>query len=321
MRCEQEIAPAHAVPATPLQLVEYELYPNDARRQQSLLQRLPSTVNEPGLGDSDSTMCDQWLYTAPDAFDETLFDQATTYNELCRSQRAALLNDHVEFYSGRSLATVAMGFGIGALMANTSFDENVVRNTYIDNIILAPEDDLYEMLHEPKYLGEGQFTVPIFAAAALAEPLIGDCPGGAEVSEWGQRSLRTLVVGAPPMLALQFLTGGSRPGESSASSRWKPLQDSNGVSGHAFMGAIPLISAAKMTDNFWLKSGLYAASTLPAVSRVNDDAHYFSQAFLGWWLAYMAASAVDRTENLSTNFQMQPVIGTDRLGWMIQVAY
>ncbi len=59
--------------------------------------------------------------------------------------------------------------------------------------------------------------------------------------------------------------------------------------------SIPFLSAAKMTDNIWLKGGLYVASNFPALSRVNDDAHYFSQAFRGWWLAYVAESAVDRS--------------------------
>ena len=111
------------------------------------------------------------------------------------------------------------------------------------------------------------------------------------------------------MLSLQVLTGGSRPGETTATSYWKPFDDNNGASGHAFIGAIPFISAAKMSDNIWLKGGLYAASTLPALSRVNDDDHYFSQIFLGWWVAYLAGSAVDRTDDAHRNhrFLVYPV--------------
>lgn len=133
---------------------------------------------------------------------------------------------------------------------------------------------------------------------ALSEPLLDDLPYGSAVAEWGERSLRTLLVGGPPMLGLQYLTGGSRPGETSHESKWTPLQDNNGVSGHSFMGAIPFLSAAKMTDNRWLKAGCYTVSVLPAISRINDDDHYPSQAFLGWWLALAAASAVDRSQAL-----------------------
>lgn len=222
-------------------------------------------------------------------------DSGTTFSELFKEQGTGILEDYYQFYSLKGLTWLTAGVGVGAAMANTGFDEHVVRHTFEENVILAPTHEYAEQLGRPKFLGEGYYTIPVFAIAALSEPLIEDLPFGEPTAEWGQRSFRTLLVGAPPMLALQVLTGASRPGETSSSSHWKPLDDSNGVSGHGFMGAVPFISAAKMSDNVWVKSGLYVASTLPALSRVNDDDHYFSQAFLGWWLAYMAASAVDRS--------------------------
>lgn len=223
-----------------------------------------------------------------------------TFVKMLDTQWEGICADHAEFYSPTGLTWLTIGLGSGALMANTGFDNYFLRDSYIDSIVLAPSDELYEALHEPKVLGNGLYTIPVFAAAALSEPLIEDLPLGAQTSEWGQRSLRTILVGGPPMLGLQLLTGASRPTESSTGSHWKPFQDNNGVSGHSFMGAVPFISAAKMTDNFWLKGGLYVASTLPAISRVNDDHHYFSQAFLGWWLAYIAEGAVDRSHNPQT---------------------
>jgi len=62
------------------------------------------------------------------------------------------------------------------------------------------------------------------------------------------------------------------------------------------MDAVPFICAAKMTDDPYLKAAFYAGSTLAAFSRVNDDPHYVSQVMLGWWMAYLAASAVDHTQ-------------------------
>ncbi len=225
-----------------------------------------------------------------------------TYADVLGQQCSGICSDYAEFYSPRGLTWLAAGLGAGALMANTGFDEHTLRDTYSENIIFAPSDEVYEKLHQPKFLGEGLYTIPVFAAAALAEPLIDDLPGGPAVAQWGQRSFRALAVGAPPLLALQVLTGGSRPGETMHGSHWAPLNDNNGVSGHSFMGAVPFMSAAKMTDRLWLKGGLYAASALPALSRVNDDDHYFSQAFLGWWLAYMAASAVDRSHDPDASY-------------------
>ena len=48
-----------------------------------------------------------------------------------------------------------------------------------------------------------------------------------------------------------------------------------------------------MTDCLPLRYGLYAISTLPGLSRLNDNMHYFSQVFIGWTLAYLAARIVD----------------------------
>jgi membrane-associated phospholipid phosphatase len=235
----------------------------------------------------------------------------TTFLGVVGEQCGRVCSDYMEFYSCEGLTWLAAGVGAGALMANTGFDEHFMRDAFADNVVRAPSDEFYEMLHEPKFLGDGWYTIPVFAVAALSEPLVADCPLGEVVAHWGQRCLRTIAVGGPPVLALQWLTGGSRPGETSAGSQWKPLQDNNGVSGHAFMGAIPFVSAAKMTDNPWLKAGFYAVSVLPALSRVNDDQHYFSQVFLGWWLAYLAAGAVDRTEIDLAGLHLYPMI-TDR---------
>jgi hypothetical protein len=53
-----------------------------------------------------------------------------------------------------------------------------------------------------------------------------------------------VVVGAPPLYVMQQVTGSSRPGEGSAGSHWHFLNDNNGVSGHAFIGAVPFLAAS-----------------------------------------------------------------------------
>ncbi|MFT5524483.1 MAG: hypothetical protein ACI9G1_000466 [Pirellulaceae bacterium] len=226
-----------------------------------------------------------------------------SFTDLVGEQMAGIYNDHRGFYSRESLTWLTFAVAIGAGMANTGFDEHFIRDSYVDSIILAPSDELYEGLHLPKFFGEGQYTIPAFVLLALSEPLIEDLPMGSAAAEWGQRSFRTVLVGAPPLLFLQSATGGARPGESSVKSHWQPFQNSHGVSGHSFMGAIPFMSAAKMVENKWLKASLYAASTLPALSRVNDDDHYFSQAFMGWCLAYISATAVDHSHQQNDSFQ------------------
>jgi hypothetical protein len=253
----------------------------------------------------------------PPQDDET----GATFRGLLGDQWERVCSDYREFYSCEGLTWLTAGVGAGALMANTGFDEHFMRDAFLDNVVLAPSDELYEMLHKPKFLGDGWYTIPAFAVAALSEPLLADWPCGEVAAHWGQRCLRAIVVGGPPVLALQRLTGGSRPGETSADSRWKPLRDDNGVSGHAFMGAIPFVSAAKMTDNRWLKAGFYTVSVLPALSRVSDDRHYFSQVFLGWWLAYLAASAVDHTETGRAECRVYPMMTDDEVGLLFERSF
>jgi hypothetical protein len=194
-------------------------------------------------------------------------------------------------------------------LANTDLDQNL-HDWYQAEVRGTGSDDFARVA---KTFGEGKYVFPTFAAALAAGTICEPWPAGEVAGDWGGRCLRSVLVGGPPVLFLQAATGASRPGESSSESDWKPFQDSNGVSGHSFVGALPFVNAAKMTDDPWLKGGLYAVSTLPAWSRVNDDAHYTSQAVIGWWMAYLAASAVDDTQQSlwGENVEVVPLPAAD----------
>jgi hypothetical protein len=227
--------------------------------------------------------------------------------------------DHGLYYSADNALWLAGGLGLGAALANTDADQGI-RDWYQGDLRSRASDDFARVA---KCFGEGQYVFPTFAAAWAAGALCDETAPGTVLGEWGGRCLRSTLVGGPPVLVLQAATGASRPGESSSESDWKPFQDSNGVSGHSFVGALPFVNAAKMTDDPWLKGGLYAASTLPAWSRINDDAHYTSQAVLGWWMAYVAASAVDGTQRSLLGEEVEvvplpPVEGTAGVGLMVR---
>jgi len=232
---------------------------------------------------------------------------------------ADILADHGNFYSCRGLMLLTAGVGTAAIIANTSADE-AIRDAYQENVRSTATDEYSEAMHTPKISGNGKITLPVFAGAFVLGSMFEEGTLGDGLGDWGERSLRTVLVGFPPMLGLQYVTGGSRPGEHPDGSNWHPFSDSNGVSGHAFMGAIPFLSAAKMVDSPFWKTAFYAASTLPGLSRVNDDAHYFSQSLLGWWIAYLAATAVDQTETPRgpLSFGAVPVAGGLGLGFELR---
>lgn len=222
--------------------------------------------------------------------------------------------DHRHYYSSDGIGILGVGVGIAAILANTDADESLHRR-YQDKLRDMKTDEAFEAMHASKDFGDGLLTIPVFAASAVAGSyLFDDTCAGSILGEWGGRSLRTVLVGAPPMLAMQWVTGGSRPGESEHHSRWQPFDDTNGVSGHSFMGAVPFLSAAKMADAPLWKAGFYAASTLPGLSRINDDRHYASQVLLGWWMAFAAASAVDATQRELHGLVVTPVVEPDLTG-------
>jgi hypothetical protein len=51
---------------------------------------------------------------------------------------------------------------------------------------------------------------------------------------------------------------------------------------------------------------------------VNDDAHFTSQAILGWWIAYLACTAVDETETQIKDVRFMPVPMGDGFGMVWQ---
>jgi len=217
-----------------------------------------------------------------------------------------LTKDQLRFYSAESTIPLALVFGTGAIVANTQLD-NQIQTQFRTSIDGASSDHWFDMLKASKELGNGYYALPVFGAAWLANEWIGGSPAFETIGTWGERSMRGFLVGGGPMIAGQYLTGGARPNELGKGSHWNPLQDNNGVSGHAFVSALPFITAAKMTDNPYAKLAFYSGSALGPLSRMNDEAHYASQIGIGWCIAYLSASAVDHTKSDRQGWSLKPL--------------
>lgn len=212
-----------------------------------------------------------------------------------------VLEDYRNFYDCESLVCTTAAFGAGALMANTGFDQTL-QTAWQEHVTPT---DVGTFFSGCKDIGEGRYSIPIFGAAAVAGMFMEGRPVGDAIGGWGSRSLRIIAVGAPPLYVLQMATGASRPGEGTAGSKWVLFNDNNGVSGHSFMGAVPFLAAATMVEDPIAKGSLYVCSTFVGFSRMTDDAHYPSQAFLGWYLAFASAMAVEDTELHFANMQVR----------------
>ena len=228
---------------------------------------------------------------------------------LCKPEDKAvwerLMGDQLSFYSKESVLGLGLAFGAGALIANTSADVQL-QSHFQSSVRGASSDEWFQFLHSNKELGNGVYTLPVFGAAWLAKEVIDGPPMFESFGLWGERSMRGFVVGAPPLVLMQVLTGGSRPHETIEGSEWNSYRDNNGVSGHAFMSSLPFITAAKLSENPWRKTFWYTASAIGPLSRVNDNAHYPSQIGLGWTMAYISATAVRQTDTGKRGWTLVP---------------
>ena len=101
-----------------------------------------------------------------------------------------------------------------------------------------------------------------------------------------------MAVGLPVLWTLQRALGADRPSADEPTPHWRPFATDHAASGHAFIGAVPWLNAARAAGLHRWKPLLLAGSTLAGWSRLNDRKHYLSQVWLGWFIAWQATNAV-----------------------------
>ncbi|PAX99271.1 hypothetical protein CKO50_21840 [Pseudoalteromonas sp. HM-SA03] len=223
--------------------------------------------------------------------------------------------DYKNFYKFNRFTRIASVGAVAGIAANTSIDREIY-DWYQEDIRSERTDDISKIA---KYAGEGKYLLPLSFIASQAINFDTDSKLGA----WGNDVARAYTLGLPFVWSTQYLTGASRPIELDGSD-WRPFEDNNGVSGHAFVGAIPFLAMARNTDNEYMRYFAYFASGLAAWSRVNDGAHYTSQSILGWYFAYEVMDAVQETNSSHSNrlsYSVYPIIGGDTVGLGVQFAW
>ena len=229
-----------------------------------------------------------------------------------------LVKDYKTFYWSENLLYVGLAVGIAAPIANTHADQGI-RDWYqrqAGNGQSRGADDTAMFF---KKFGEYKYAIPIYVAFSLTGTFCPDSPFMSTVGDFGNRSLRALAVGAPTVGVLQVGLGSGRP--YTGDSHWHPFRNSNAASGHAFVGAIPFLTAASMTESRALKALLIAGSLAPAWSRIHTDDHYFSQILLGWSIAYLSVQAVNQTECDCCRMRVVPIEIPNGVGMGVEVKY
>lgn len=224
--------------------------------------------------------------------------------------------DYSHYYTMGNIAMLGLGIGVAAPIANSSADESVA-HWYQHHARGETSDEFAQVAN---YAGEFWLVLPLAVEGA---GLMGQMDEGywhdGGLGEWSNRSLRAVAVGVPPMLAMYVVLGSGRPDRHD--SHWHPFNDVHGVSGHTFMGAVPFLTAAAMTDDWMWQVPLVAGSMATGWSRINDNRHYLSQAILGWWMAYLAVRSVSEGQRDMKSVTLAPAIFDDGAGVAIQIRY
>lgn len=198
--------------------------------------------------------------------------------------------DYSTYYGTENLLYVGGALFTAGVSANTNIDRSI--NRFWQQNVKGKTSN--KLLDPFEHIGFFAYSKPYIASTVLGYWRI-NTPVGNWLYHWGYKSFRAMILASPQVTLLRNVLGAGRPCSSKYSdSKWRLFTKSRtSVSGHTFNGAIPFLTAAMMTDNPLYKYGLYFISILPAVSRINDRKHYFSQVFLGWSLAYLSVKVVD----------------------------
>lgn len=207
-----------------------------------------------------------------------------------------IISDYQHYYHDKPLFIRAYGLGAGGLMANSDIDPHV-RNAWQHHLRGDLCNNVSDSVNVYSEIASYPIAVPLYLFSIWLSAQNTSPHWTGDLAVWANHSLRSLLLGAPEQILFSHLLGGGRP--QTGSPEWNFFEHHRAVSGHAFYGALPLLNFAKQTSIPWLKGSLYALSVLPGVARINDDKHYLSQVWLGWWFAYCATNGVWREEIVS----------------------
>jgi hypothetical protein len=215
-----------------------------------------------------------------------------------------IFDDYKNYYNWPNLEMISYGIVGSAIFANTRLDESI-NNSYQKHFVNSSSNSFAAFVKHPG----NNSSILVYAGGTILGAALQKIPVGNTFFNWSNRTLRAVIVGAPPVLLLQRAIGTARPNNGS---EWRPFYQEHAVSGHAFLGSLPFITAAQMTHSIPLKILLYTGSTFTGWSRLNDNEHYFSQILFGWWMGYLAVSSVSQSEH-GRRWQIMPysIAGSD----------
>ncbi len=200
--------------------------------------------------------------------------------------------DFTVYLRPKNLLYLGDAFVVGGILANTRIDRSI-RNTWQNSIRSNATNNFFAV---PEAIGGFSYWYHLVYPGAVALGYYTrDSVAGNTIYFWGYRSLRTALLGGIQQAIFTQALGSGRP-LNNVDSKWQPYRYKTGVSGHAFYGSIPFLTAAMMSDIPLIRYGLFVLSTLPGIARINSDHHYTSQVVMGWSIAFLSARAVYQSD-------------------------
>ncbi len=100
--------------------------------------------------------------------------------------------DYRNYYSWDNFEMLLAGFGTAALIANSQSDREL-REQYQEHVRGPTGNNFSAWCKE---FGNGGMMIPVMAAGWLGGDMLYDWPAGSFIGQWGERSMRSLLVGA-----------------------------------------------------------------------------------------------------------------------------
>jgi hypothetical protein len=299
------------IPGAPREIVQQPVVPVLGPRSWSLAEMAPLRPWDPVGAAVEPMEVDRTRFV-PRTWQEWLVDYRDEATETVFRSR----EDFRNFYTTPNLLCVGIAVIAAAPVANSHADTGIrdwwqghVRNDRSDSFFTFGNDQL----------GDWRWTGGVLIGGAVVGKILEDYPAGTTLRTFSTKSLRALIVGAPAVGVLQYGLGGDRPPD--GSSYWQPIRTHEAVSGHAYVGAVPFLTAAYMTDSYALKALFVAGSLYTPVARINDDRNYFSQAALGYVIAVVATHSVFQTDMEHSRIHLAPLPMQDAVGLSVMMKY
>lgn len=227
-----------------------------------------------------------------------------------------LCQDFKNMYLSWNVLGLGAALAVAAPLANTSADERF--QTWYHGHVRGDAADHWGSVGQ--HFGAYGTVIPVVIVAAVGGALCPETHTGTVVGNWGDRSIRALVVGAPTVVILQVALGSGEPG-STYGSAWHYKQGHEAVAAEAFVGAVPFLTAASMTKIRPLRWALIGGSFIATWANIHNDSHYLSQSLLGWSIGAIATCSVNDTESSVSRVRLTPIALPQGVGAGVQISY